>query len=472
MSDRTTAYDIKDIGELRFWTDEAAEADVRCSDCDPKLGKESCSWQGDCNENTKSCECDTGFFGDKCQVSYTLTLTVISQVTCQCQLETSFFLTRFVIPQHAGPCTEMILDVGFEGCFSEKDCNDQKSFDLLYDDEDNPVMWLGLPVYSHKESSRYMFFDGNYWNVMQVYDGSSDYIFYHLSKYVEDKENYEVLYVSELTKSSSPANLAFRAMLADWDNIWDDDDYYGKTSAIGRMSEKEFFFLCADCYNGFNEAEGVSICTDESGKVNYDICKTVKNDRHGTVSRCDCPHGFGGPLCQIRPVEGAVTLHLDYGNGFCPICGEGNDWSLWDLGTENTACLPYPKKQSIPVKGTNGTSVSQIQIGLSLSETHFKVFVSINATDGSDLCIPKEGTTKEIFTFSRNRTNTQTQISQIHFDKAIAFDDITAPFGRIVDTEEIECIIESNVDQSFCDESEAVQGAWVQLDVKITYYMK
>ena len=88
-----------------------------------------------------------------------------------------------IIPQHAGPCTEMILDVSFEGCFSEKDCNDQKSFDLLYDDKDNPVMWLGLPVYSHKESSRYMFFDGNYWNVMQVYDGSSDYIFYHLSKY-------------------------------------------------------------------------------------------------------------------------------------------------------------------------------------------------------------------------------------------------------------------------------------------------
>ena len=102
---------------------------------------------------------------------------------------------------------------------------------------------------------------------------------------MEDKENYKVLYVSELTKSSSPANLAFREMLADWENIWDDDYYYGKTSAIGRMSEKELFFLCADCYNGFNE--GISICTDESGKVNHDICKTVKIDRHGTVSRCE-----------------------------------------------------------------------------------------------------------------------------------------------------------------------------------------
>lgn len=95
---------------------------------------------------------------------------------------------------------------------------------------------------------------------------------------------------------------------------------------------KDSFSFCADCNNGTEDSMGsASICTDESGKQNNHICKKVENARHGTVNRCDCPLGFDGPLCQIRPVEGAVTLHLDYGNGFCPICGDGNDWNLWDL---------------------------------------------------------------------------------------------------------------------------------------------
>lgn len=40
----------------------------------------------------------------------------------------------------------------------------------------------------------------------------------------------------------------------------------------------------------------------------------------------------------------------------------------------------------------------------------------------------------------------------------------------VVDPEEIDCTgkVESNVDQRFCDESGAVQRAWVKLDVKIT----
>ncbi len=165
-------------------------------------------------------------------------------------------------------------------------------------------------------------------------------------------------------------------------------------------------------------------------------------------------------------------LHLDYGNGLCPICGEGNDWSLWDLDGIKNTCLSYPKKQPISIKGTDGTSVSWIQIGLSLTESHFQVFVSIDAEDGSDLCTPKEGTTKEILTFNRTRAKNQTQISQIHFNKAIVIGDIAAPFGKIVDSEEIDCTFESSVDQSFCDESGAVQRAWVQLDVKFTSYIK
>ncbi len=81
MSERTTAYDIKEVGDFRFWTDEAAEADVRCSDCDPNLSNETCSWNGKCNATTKSCVCDDGFFGDRCQVSYSLPM--ISEVKCQ-----------------------------------------------------------------------------------------------------------------------------------------------------------------------------------------------------------------------------------------------------------------------------------------------------------------------------------------------------------------------------------------------------
>ncbi len=112
---------------------------------------------------------------------------------------------------------------------------------------------------------------------MQVYDGGSEYIIYHLSKYLVDKENYQVLYVSDPTTSSSPTNLAFRAILADWAGNWDDEIYRDKTSAIARMGEKEFFFFCADCFNGTEDSIGsTSICTDESGKQNIDICKTEK----------------------------------------------------------------------------------------------------------------------------------------------------------------------------------------------------
>ena len=150
---------------------------------------------------------------------------------------------------------------------------------------------------------------------------------------------YDIMYVSEPSISSSPANLAFRAKLADWSGNWDDDDYTPVShSAIARLSEKEFFFFCADCFNG---TEGISICTDERGNVNHDICETVESKHHGIVNRCNCPPGFSGPLCEIRPVEGIVKLHFDYGDGVCLVCGEANDWSLWDLGIEGT-CHPYP----------------------------------------------------------------------------------------------------------------------------------
>ena len=58
----------------------------------------------------------------------------------------------------------MIMEVGFEGSKSV-------SFDLLYRG-DEPVMWLGFPVYIQDQevSWRYMFYDGGYWNVIEFED--------------------------------------------------------------------------------------------------------------------------------------------------------------------------------------------------------------------------------------------------------------------------------------------------------------
>jgi hypothetical protein len=41
-----------------------------------------------------------------------------------------------------------------------------KSFQMIYNGNDS-WMWMGSPVYGQQETSRYMFFDGMYWNVIE-----------------------------------------------------------------------------------------------------------------------------------------------------------------------------------------------------------------------------------------------------------------------------------------------------------------
>ena len=422
MSERTSAFDITEAGEFRFWTDEASEVEVRCNDCNPNevRSEESCSWQGECDKTTKMCVCKEGYFGDRCQ--------------------------------HHGPCTELIMQVAFEGSRGTQNSGQHESFDLLYQEDDEPLMWLGFPVYSQKVSSRCMFFDGGRWNVIQLKSNIHSDVLDALGEF----SRHDILYISEHSNSGSPTNIVFRAMLA----AEEGDDDVPNFLNIGRLGETEFNVVCADCYNG---EDGISLCADGSGKgaSKNGICETVKSEVHGPVNRCNCEPGFLGPLCHTRPAEGTIKLHLDHGSGHCEVCGEANDWSLWRLDGIDQTCISFPNGP-IFFNGTNGTFARHL--GLNLNMTHFSVFVSSNnATSEGDLCQLEDGT-KEIFAFSRNTTFE----NQIEINKAVHLMNIESDYGDIIDPEGIDCNTETRVDPGICDSATNLQHAWLHLDMKVT----
>lgn len=266
-----------------------------CADCNTKMNS-TCSFSGTCNETTRKCDCEEGSFGAQCQ--------------------------------HMGPCTELIMQDSFTGSKSVSNQTYPNSFDLMYDENDEPMMWLDYPVYSQNSTSRYVLYDGGRWNVIHKifhdddsYGDLTDTVFL---KYLEDYVSaYDLLYVSEPSNLATPANLAFQAKFTDEEGSWNwDDDVFVDSTTGGRLCETQFFFSCADCVIN-DEVGGLSYCAATNGTASKDLCEIGESKLHGEVNRCHCQPGFMGPLCRIRPTEGKLSLFVDHdGSGLCRVCGD------------------------------------------------------------------------------------------------------------------------------------------------------
>jgi len=338
QSERTRTYDVTEIRTLTLWTGAATDAEqIKCNDCNPNQAypdeaAADCTWRGDCNKNTKSCDCDDNHFGQRCEFQ--------------------------------GPCTEMVMQNAFHGF------DGGRSFDLVSFDE-RPVMVHDRPVYSQElEDGNLVLivFDGGRWQVIlegefldwkddfshdgaiTKDDGEKKSFFEYLEndfnpinstyaaykddgekksffEYLENEFNpinsaYAAYYVSEYSSLGSPMGVSFRAWLTSGE---------GGDSSLGRLGDEEFDLLCADCtsYYNYTRPGGVS-CQNRWGQDDNSMCMPTKSTLHGIVNRCNCTIGFDGPTCNIRPVEGTVSVHLDHATGVCSVCGEGNTWVTYE----------------------------------------------------------------------------------------------------------------------------------------------
>ena len=62
-SERTIAFDVTEVGELKYWTGDDADAHIKCNECDESKWGGDCSFVGTCSEK-KLCLCNPGFFGE------------------------------------------------------------------------------------------------------------------------------------------------------------------------------------------------------------------------------------------------------------------------------------------------------------------------------------------------------------------------------------------------------------------------
>uniref|UniRef100_A0A6S8Z0G3 EGF-like domain-containing protein n=2 Tax=Chaetoceros debilis TaxID=122233 RepID=A0A6S8Z0G3_9STRA len=329
QSERTRTYDVTEIRTLTLWTGAASNAEIKCNDCNPTQSND-CSWHhGDCNAITKSCECYEDYFGQRCQFQ--------------------------------GPCTEMVMQNAFHGF------GGGKSFDLASFDR-RPVMVNDRPVYFQKPSDGNLvliLFDGGRWLVIpkdefwEWKEGSShdgaiaendeegkSFFEYLENDFNSNQFSYAAHYVSEYSSHGSPMGVSFRAWLTD-----------GGESYIGRLGDEEFDLLCADCKTS-NHTSGIGFvhCNDRNGTIDWPdwpdlgMCIPTQSILHGEVNRCNCTTGFDGPDCNIRPVEGTVTIHLEVNRCNCTTGFDGPDCNIRPVEGTTT---PLVSAQSV-VKGIHG----------------------------------------------------------------------------------------------------------------------
>jgi hypothetical protein len=458
QSEKTRTYDISELSELQYFSGEAADGDIKCNECSTseERSSETCSYQGKCVETElslkfpelkkKTCQCNPGHFG----------------ISCQFQ----------------GPCTELIFQEDeFPGY--------RKKFQLMYHNNE-PLMVHDRPAYIQRNFSidgtlgfAFVIYDGGRWKVVESDNGKevvNDDNF-EVEKYLA--EEFHALYVlegysqyksSELSYAGMP-DVPFRAQFTSEESDW----------SFGRLGEKEFNLLCADCLNG---ESGVTNCFGEDGLEDTKLCQLV-NQPEETVYRCNCPPGFIGPLCQTRPVEGNVQLHLEHGApNACSSCGENNMWNVWDLtGNGDNTCIPFPREPLI-FEGSDGNTFTR-QVGLHLSSTHFSVFVSDynftfpkgdNSFASENICSAEYG--KKIRSIERN----DEPKDQIHIDFAVLLNNSIDFFGEVVDSGDIDCFTKEGVNENECDGSKDgtlarvyhkdgrsdLTRAWIQLDLKVT----
>mmetsp|Transcript_21472 Transcript_21472/g.48506 ORF Transcript_21472/g.48506 Transcript_21472/m.48506 type:complete len:247 (-) Transcript_21472:40-780(-) len=207
------------------------------------------------------------------------------------------------------------------------------------------------------------------------------------------------------------------------------------------------------------------------------VCHKKKEMNASSVYRCKCEPGFMGPHCNVYPVEGTLSLYLDYGTGVCGVCGQENIWvGLKSLDGISNYCTTLPKSQPLVFQNSNGTS-SNTQVAIMLNITHFSVIASSDIVDGKDLCKEREGYFV-IDSFQRSLSE-----ERIHLDYAISLDGVNSVPAMMVDPEEIDCPKTIDIAQSDCDSNPMgvyvgngnaggtpfhLRRAWVHINLRVT----
>lgn len=442
MSERTRSFDIMDVNTINFWNRENVDATLKCVDCNPGRGERDCGWHGMCNKETKSCDCYENYFGNSCQFR--------------------------------GPCTELAMDDEFYGW----EHGWEKNFHLLYHKGD-PVFFLERPVYYQRlpatsDEFGIMLYDGGRWEVIRsgfienlsvgTVESLAEYMHHNFTN--EQLENTDVLFVSDPTAIGSPSNVPFFGWLS-----------FAATH-IGTLHEEEFRLRCADCAASCRDDWDLEWCERTMKKeargtfCNDDICIEVEG-LNGPVNRCACDPGFMGPLCNIHPVEGSVSLHLQHSGtgGICSVCGGGDFWYAYKLDGLNRTCITFPKKQPLVFQSDDGDTIFR-RVALTLNLTHYSVLIGIDGRD--DLCENQEGQ-YVIDSFLRNVSD-----ERVNLDYAVYLNKTKGFLGELVKPSDVaECMKETDIDQSVCDSTDlsevystgdvsSLDKAWVHFQLKVT----
>jgi hypothetical protein len=246
------------------------------------------------------------------------------------------------------------------------------------------------------------------------------------------------------------------------------------------LSEEEFELRCADCTPNCDpdtdaDTEDdwqLGYCEGSMGYCNADICREDLDIWRMPVKRCQCEPGFMGPLCNVHPVEGTVTLYLDHSDtGVCGVCGD-NFWEPLTLDGLNKTCITFPKEQPLQFQAEDGSIIFR-QVAVTLNLTHYSVLVGSNGAN--DMCENQEKQ-RVVHTFLRNSSQ-----EQMSLDYAVYLNKTSDFLGEVVDPGGVDCKVQGSIDQSVCESTELIgvytdagksesllKKAWVHMQLKVT----